>query len=205
MSRVHIGTIGWNFPAWDQGYFPNDIPEDWKLAFYANDFSAVALPESLWAGESLESVCQQLDELEPGFAVYCLAQSQMPSVEMIRQVKSVMGDFFAGFIVSENVDVEAMSQYQKDFVFSADCFIPGNDEIRYWGTLPIGNNSKLSVIKLDGETDLKILRQQFASVQSQLDDKADVFVMVSSGSSGGEPDVAFLQQLRTLLELMAIA
>ena len=203
MSRVRTGTIGWNFSNWENSYYPEDIPEDWKLAFYANDFSAVAVPEKLWAGESLQQVCEQLDDLDDGFAVYCLVETQIPSVEDADKVKAAVGEFFAGFIIGEHVEAGVGSQYPGDFIFPVAR--AGDDQSRYWAALPAETGQKLNVISLGDEVDLKTLRQQFASVQQQLDDSHDVFVMVSSGLPDAGPDIEFMQQLRTLLELMAIA
>ena len=76
MQRVTIGTIGWDFPAWSKSYYPEDIPEDWKLAFYANDFAAVVLPESEWAGDAIQALQDTVEDLDEGFKVYCQLQSR---------------------------------------------------------------------------------------------------------------------------------
>ena len=46
---------------------------------------------------------------------------------------------------------------------------------------------------------------QRALPQPQLDQYDDILVLVTAQQAGDAPDVEFLQQLRTLLELMAIA
>lgn len=51
-DRLLLGTVGWQRPAWVGGYFPTDLPPDWRLAYYANDCDCVLLPAVEWcAGE----------------------------------------------------------------------------------------------------------------------------------------------------------
>ena len=38
-----IGTAGWERSDWVAGYYPDDLPEDWRLAYYANDCGCVLI------------------------------------------------------------------------------------------------------------------------------------------------------------------
>ncbi len=206
MSRVRIATIGWDFPSWAESYYPEDIPDDWKLAFYANDFSAVVLPEQLWRKEALSSFVEMLDDLDETFGVYCLVQSQLPSVGEVAFLKDSLAGHFENFIVEPQVDVEGMAaRQQSDFILPV-----GNDAMEsrgscFWSRLPVDTDKHLCAVVLNSEPDLKTLRQQFERVHKQFSAKADVLVLVSPGATGSGPAIEFLHQLRTLLELMAIA
>ena len=41
-----IGTYGWRHPQWVGTYYPEDMPEDWWLSYYSNEFSVVLVPEA---------------------------------------------------------------------------------------------------------------------------------------------------------------
>ena len=36
----------WEHPAWNQEFYPDDLPEDWRLSYYANEFPVVLVPVS---------------------------------------------------------------------------------------------------------------------------------------------------------------
>jgi hypothetical protein len=39
-----IGARGWNYAQWQNTYYPDGLPEDWRLSYYSNEFSAVLVP-----------------------------------------------------------------------------------------------------------------------------------------------------------------
>lgn len=41
---LYLGATGWTHPAWRQGFYPDDLPEDWMLSYYNTRFQAVFLP-----------------------------------------------------------------------------------------------------------------------------------------------------------------
>ena len=47
-----LGAIGWEHPQWQGDFFPDGLPEDWRLAYYAHSFSCVLVPELVWRGAS---------------------------------------------------------------------------------------------------------------------------------------------------------
>ncbi|MFO7602603.1 MAG: DUF72 domain-containing protein [Gammaproteobacteria bacterium] len=46
--RIRFGTVGWQHPQWHGGFYPEDLPEEWLLPFYGNEFPVVAVPMSAW-------------------------------------------------------------------------------------------------------------------------------------------------------------
>ena len=49
--RVAIGACGWKHSAWQVDFYPDDLPEDWHLGYYANEFPVVYVPASDWIEE----------------------------------------------------------------------------------------------------------------------------------------------------------
>lgn len=58
--RVLIGACGWKYQAWLNDFYDDDLPEDWQLGFYSNEFSVVYISASDW----LDETC--LDEWKEG-------------------------------------------------------------------------------------------------------------------------------------------
>jgi hypothetical protein len=66
-NRLLLGTVGWRRQDWDHGYYPDDLPPDWHLAYLANDADCVFLPESAWRLPVAPDWLAQLDETPPDF------------------------------------------------------------------------------------------------------------------------------------------
>ena len=53
----YLGAIGWDHPAWNGAFYPDDMPSEWRLNYYNTLFECVYLPYTLWqsvAPETLE-------------------------------------------------------------------------------------------------------------------------------------------------------
>lgn len=46
---VLIGACGWQYPLWNETYYPEGLPEDWQLAYYGNEYPVVLIPASYWS------------------------------------------------------------------------------------------------------------------------------------------------------------
>ena len=49
--RVLMGACGWNHQAWLNDFYSEDLPEDWQLGFYSNEFPVVYVPAAEWINE----------------------------------------------------------------------------------------------------------------------------------------------------------
>ncbi len=43
MSTITVMPLGICHPAWDSGFYPEDLPDCWKLSYFANEFSTACL------------------------------------------------------------------------------------------------------------------------------------------------------------------
>jgi len=43
-SELLVGTVGWNHDEWVGGFFPGDLPDDWRLGYYTNRLRALLVP-----------------------------------------------------------------------------------------------------------------------------------------------------------------
>jgi hypothetical protein len=73
--RLRFGTVGWRHEAWVQGYYPEGLPEDWQLGYYANELAAVLLPATAWVGESPQQLARWAEDVHPAFRFYLLADA----------------------------------------------------------------------------------------------------------------------------------
>ena len=65
--RIRFGTVGWQHAQWHGDFYPDDLPEDWTLPFYGNEFPVVAVPASAWSDEPSEQIEEWLDNSDVHF------------------------------------------------------------------------------------------------------------------------------------------
>lgn len=63
--RVAMGTCGWKHEAWHKDFYPEDLPEDWLLGFYANEFSVVYVPAAEWLDDT--DITEWLENVSASF------------------------------------------------------------------------------------------------------------------------------------------
>ncbi len=66
---IEIGVRDWEHPGWQGVFYPEDLPAEWRLGYYANEWRAVLVPYQRWAaGEEpavdrrLRQWCSEVDE-----------------------------------------------------------------------------------------------------------------------------------------------
>lgn len=64
---VLLGAEGWLHPGWSGEFYPDDLPEDWRLTYYNTQFHAVFLPHAVWSGATAAEIRQWLEDTHPGF------------------------------------------------------------------------------------------------------------------------------------------
>ena len=47
--RVLVGAEGWQHPQWVGEFYPEDLPAEWQLGFYSNEFRVALIPAEAWA------------------------------------------------------------------------------------------------------------------------------------------------------------
>ncbi|MEJ2478704.1 MAG: hypothetical protein P8Y78_00755 [Acidihalobacter sp.] len=60
--RVDVGAWDWQRPVWRREYYPEELPEEWRAAYYANEYRCAGLPAHAWSVESLAAWREDLPE-----------------------------------------------------------------------------------------------------------------------------------------------
>ncbi|MGD8783503.1 MAG: hypothetical protein PVG75_03655 [Thioalkalispiraceae bacterium] len=48
---VLIGACGWQHDDWGAEFYPEDLPEEWQIGYYGNEYQVVMVPASYWCSE----------------------------------------------------------------------------------------------------------------------------------------------------------
>lgn len=70
LAELVVGAYGWQHAAWQAAYYPDDMPEEWRLAYYANEFGCVVLPAEQWQAADQETIEQWLSEMAEDFLLF---------------------------------------------------------------------------------------------------------------------------------------
>lgn len=82
---VLIGAHGWNHPGWEEDFYPDDLPEDWRLAYYGNEFQIVVVPASYWQAGT-QTVTGWLDETDDSPRFICEWSAEIDNQDKAEQV-----------------------------------------------------------------------------------------------------------------------
>ncbi len=73
-DSLRVGVVDWEQPALLEQFYPDDLPADWRLGFYANAFTAVLVPRQHWMNLSTDER-DEWQDLPEVFHLYLEAQS----------------------------------------------------------------------------------------------------------------------------------
>jgi len=67
---ILIGAYGWQHPQWDTQFYPEDLPVEWKVGYYGNEYAIVVVPNSYWQQDT-ELYAQWLEESDEALQFIC--------------------------------------------------------------------------------------------------------------------------------------
>ncbi len=125
-KTIRVGACDWQHAHWQGSFYPEDLPEDWQLSYYANEFSVVLVPEVRWRAEAAD-FDEWLDQVPQGFQFYFL-RSEVKLTDSAVEV--IFGDAFGGFVAPQGTDDIALIGFAtkslrewKSWLLSASCSV----------------------------------------------------------------------------------
>ena len=65
--ELKVGTCGWDDPRWSGSFYPEELPEDWRLSYLASQVRAVLVPRAQWQGLDAAGLEQWREDTYPEF------------------------------------------------------------------------------------------------------------------------------------------
>ncbi len=103
LPELLVTTRGWQHPNWDSTFYPDDLPDDWRLSYFANHFAGVLIPRDDCEKLDVARVEAWLDELEDDFDFYL-------EVDVSAELKAAFADRLAGVLSANAKDVRAFTE-----------------------------------------------------------------------------------------------
>lgn len=189
---LRLGARGWQHADWQQSFYPEDLPEDWQLGYYANEFSAVLVPRSYWLPETGFDIEEWLDHVSGHFRFYLewpLAAVDSPGCSLFLEQCQALGSLLGGIIMPEGLVLEASLPV---FYQSA-----ANDLQQLLWTPEQQGMSGIAFLSL-AKQDLRTQRQWLESFAASGAELQAVLITDQS------PAMESLHKLKTLIELLGL-
>ena len=93
-KNVFLGAVDWRHPAWVGAFYPADMPEEWRLAFYSSQFSCVWLAPESWNGVAAAEMVAWHDDVHSKFRFLLAADetSKLPESLADKATLVIPGD-----------------------------------------------------------------------------------------------------------------
>lgn len=99
-QEVIIGARGWLHPLWDERFYPEDMPEEWRLDYYSNEYKVVLVPAAQWRAAD-EQVAEWRDEVFEDFRFYFEIDAAWPEGgARLAEHIAHLGDLCAGVVIA---------------------------------------------------------------------------------------------------------
>lgn len=225
-KTMNLGTYGWRHKHWLNTFYPEDLPvcadDDWRLAYYSNEFNAVLVPADYWQAGQVNNCGDWLDSVHPDFQFFVEcnhsmfdAVSLVVLTEALKQLlPQLSGLVFldqgmpAGMPPSEAVKqqfIRLLDSLELE-VFSDRC---DSKIARVWrpGDVPVSSNEKLALSRLayieDDLLDLRRVRvhvEQYVSYleEFEVDDGAEATIIINHP----QLQAGNLSKFRSVLDIM---
>jgi hypothetical protein len=96
---IFLMGIGLDGPDWDRDFFPEDLPPDWRLSYYANEYGGILLPAEVWGQEQEPE--DWLDDVPKVFEFHFQVRVGMSqaSLDRLIQAADTLGARLKGLIL----------------------------------------------------------------------------------------------------------
>src|SRR5437763_460957 len=84
-TAVHIGTSGWVYPHWKSIFYPDKMPGERKLAFYAERFHTVEVNYSFYALPEAKTFVKWREQTPDGFLFSLKASRYVTHVKRLKE------------------------------------------------------------------------------------------------------------------------
>jgi len=111
-KTLRVGACDWEHSQWQGSFYPEDLPSEWRLSYYANEFSAVLVPEAKWQAEDVDFE-QWAEDVPEGFRFYFLtSQAKEKNLQIFNAARNELGELFSGFVNPQMSESVALIRFE---------------------------------------------------------------------------------------------
>jgi len=103
-NRIETGALGYLHPGWDEQYYPEGLPEDWRLDYYSHHFRFVLMKPDEWLSSSGDDINQWLQDVTDSFKFFLSIDAVDVNdkvIEQISLIKSGLAGQLQGLVIMQ--------------------------------------------------------------------------------------------------------
>lgn len=110
--ELWIGARGWRHASWVGDFYPDDIPREWWLAYYSNEFEAVLVPWGYLQEADTDILQAWLDDTSDNFGFF-IELPLSASKTHVEMVLNTLGPRLRGILLD---DINGSSEVAADVI-----------------------------------------------------------------------------------------
>ncbi len=99
MNCILPVRTGWDPSPGDADFYPDDLPEDWRLTYFANALGAVVLDADVREHADAECIAQWCRDVPASFRFYLRLDTCTADASVSAEVRARLGERFGGWIL----------------------------------------------------------------------------------------------------------
>lgn len=207
--RLQIGTCGWEHKDWLGSFYPDDLPESWRLDYFSNELNVVLVPQRVWLSWSQTKITEILESVEGGFGFYLALQNELEggvknkkTVLQLQAILSALGTNVLGFVVwSEQVFTLSTFLQRPVTLISTQHRLSGWAWLKEGVWLSGNPLGFISTLPKEGRDQAKLLTEFVGSLSSLKLENSDI-IPVAFIVGGESVDMQQVANLKTIAELL---
>ena len=127
--RIRLGASDWLWPSWETRFYPADMPEEWRLAFYSSQYACVFLAQDKWRSASVGEMSQWCDDVHSQFR-FLLADGENSTVPDALGHKAILLGIDDPRLVwfNRNSDLKELAARIRLLPADEECFLVSSDD-----------------------------------------------------------------------------
>jgi hypothetical protein len=102
MSRILPIRTGWEATPGDTSFYPDDLPEEWRLAYFSSELYGVLLPPALWGRADADLLTQWAADVPVSFTFYLGIDDASPPASDRAVIQKGLGERFGGWVAGSD-------------------------------------------------------------------------------------------------------
>jgi hypothetical protein len=200
-----VGAVGWEHPQWQDEYYPDGLPDDWRPAYYSNEFHAVLLPQLHWLDGSGKRIQAWVQELPGDFRFFLGVDLAAPELQALDRARIVLQEQLAGIVLQNSQSApslagvpvwtkrEGIAPVYNDTAIAVpgmmECWRPDRE---------MSAPSAIGIIHVSDVADLRELRSRMQNFIRQAPPVRDLYLFID----GEPPPPQILRDAVTITELL---
>jgi uncharacterized protein YecE (DUF72 family) len=91
---ILIGARGWEHDDWRGGFYPEELPADWRFSYYSNLLRAVLVSGEAWETAAVEQVRPWAEDCDPDFRFVLELPAELSAPQTSAAIRHLLVEFF---------------------------------------------------------------------------------------------------------------